>query len=122
MLLSKQKGIIVLILFCILFTDSTKRLANKIREALKTQQDYNEKNKKETTNLTSRQQTDQRLRLTQVASQTKRFQEVWSKYNESQLEFRKKQKATLIKTAKVTGMQLFLKDNNFKSCENGSLH
>jgi len=83
--------------------DSTKRLANKIREALKTQQDYNEKNKKETTNLTSRQQTDQRLRLTQVASQTKRFQEVWSKYNESQLEFRKKQKATLIKTAKVTG-------------------
>ena len=81
-------------------------MANKIREALKTQQDYNEKNKKETTNLTSRQQTDQRLRLTQVASQTKRFQEVWSKYNESQLEFRKKQKATLIKTAKVTGMQL----------------
>jgi len=84
--------------------DNTKRVANKIRESLKTQQDNNEKNKKETTKLTSREQTDQRLRITQVASQTKRFSEVWSTYNESQLEFRKKSKATLIKAAKITGI------------------
>merc|ERR1711997_903527 len=77
--------------------DNTKRVANRIRESLKTQQDNNEKNKKETSKLSSREQTDQRLRITQVASQTKRFSEVWSTYNESQLEFRKKSKATLIK-------------------------
>lgn len=85
--------------------DNTKRVANKIRESLKTQQDNNEKNKKkEISELTSREQTDQRLRITQVASQTKRFSEVWSTYNESQLEFRKKSKATLIKAAKITGI------------------
>jgi len=84
--------------------DNTKRVANKIRESLKTQQDNNEKNKKETSKLSSREQTDQRLRITQVASQTKRFSEVWSSYNESQLEFRKKSKATLIKAAKITGI------------------
>ena len=90
-------------LFIFHFPDNTKRVANKIRESLKTQQDNNEKNKKETSKLSSREQTDQRLRITQVASQTKRFSEVWSSYNESQLEFRKKSKATLIKAAKITG-------------------
>ena len=92
------------ILFISHFSDNTKRVANKIRESLKTQQDNNEKNKKETSKLSSREQTDQRLRITQVASQTKRFSEVWSSYNESQLEFRKKSKATLIKAAKITGI------------------
>ena len=92
------------ILFIFHFPDNTKRVANKIRESLKTQQDNNEKNKKETSKLSSREQTDQRLRITQVASQTKRFSEVWSSYNESQLEFRKKSKATLIKAAKITGI------------------
>merc|ERR1712083_1180427 len=33
--------------------DNTKRVANKIRESLKTQQDNNEKNKKETSKLSS---------------------------------------------------------------------
>jgi len=84
--------------------DATKKLANKIRQTLKIQQGKNEKSQEQdTTKLSARQQTDLRLRLTQVASQSKRFQEVWSEYNDSQLNFRKKTKANLVKQIKVTG-------------------
>jgi len=85
--------------------DATKKLANRIRETLKTQQAKNEKNQKEKdpSKLDARQQTDLRLRLTQVASQSKRFQEVWSEYNDSQLNFRKKTKENLVKQTKITG-------------------
>ena len=38
-----------------------------------------------------------------MASQSKRFQEVWSEYNDSQLNFRKKTKEVLVKQAKITG-------------------
>ena len=87
-----------------LFLDATKKLANKIRETLKIQQAKNEKNQEQDiTKLSARQQTDLRLRLTQVASQSKRFQEVWSEYNDSQLNFRRKTKEVLIKQAKITG-------------------
>jgi len=83
---------------------ATTRLANKIRETLKGEQAKNEKNQQQdTTKLSARQQTDLRLRLTQVNSQSKRFQEVWSEYNDSQLNFRKKTKDVLIKQAKITG-------------------
>jgi len=84
--------------------DATKKLANKIRQTLKIQQAKNEKSQEQdTTKLSARQQTDLRLRLTQVASQSKRFQEVWEEYNDSQLNFRKKTKANLVKQIKVTG-------------------
>ena len=87
-----------------MFLDATKKLANKIRQTLKIQQGKNEKSQEQdTTKLSARQQTDLRLRLTQVASQSKRFQEVWSEYNDSQLNFRKKTKENLIKQARVTG-------------------
>ena len=87
-----------------MFLDATKKLANKIRQTLKIQQAKNEKSQEQdTTKLSARQQTDLRLRLTQVASQSKRFQEVWSEYNDSQLNFRKKTKANLVKQIKVTG-------------------
>ena len=87
-----------------MFLDATKKLANKIRQTLKIQQGKNEKRQEQdTTKLSARQQTDLRLRLTQVASQSKRFQEVWSEYNDSQLNFRKKTKANLVKQIKVTG-------------------
>ena len=87
-----------------MFLDATKKLANKIRETLKIQQAKNEKNQEQDiTKLSARQQTDLRLRLTQVASQSKRFQEVWSEYNDSQLNFRRKTKEVLIKQAKITG-------------------
>ena len=87
-----------------MFLDATKKLANKIRQTLKIQQGKNEKSQEQdTTKLSARQQTDLRLRLTQVASQSKRFQEVWSEYNDSQLNFRKKTKANLVKQIKVTG-------------------
>ena len=83
---------------------ATTRLANKIRETLKGEQAKNEKNQQQdTTKLSGRQQTDLRLRLTQVNSQSKRFQEVLSEYNDSQLNFRKKTKDVLIKQAKITG-------------------
>ena len=81
--------------------ESTTKVANKIKEALKTQHYSNEKNEKETTKLTSQEQNDESLRL---ASQNIRFAEVWSKFNELQLEFRKKQKATVIKQAKIMGV------------------
>ena len=87
-----------------MFLDATKKLANKIRQTLKIQQGKNEKSQEQdTTKLSARQQTDLRLRLTQVASQSKRFQEVWEEYNDSQLNFRKKTKANLVKQMKVTG-------------------
>ena len=87
-----------------MFLDATKKLANKIRQTLKIQQGKNDKSQEQdTTKLSARQQTDLRLRLTQVASQSKRFQEVWSEYNDSQLNFRKKTKANLVKQIKVTG-------------------
>ena len=86
--------------------ESTTWVANKLKEALKTQHYSSEKNEKETTKLTSQEQNDDSLRLTQVASQNIRFSEVWSKFNELQLEFRKKPKATLIKKAKIMGIIL----------------
>ena len=82
--------------------DAIKRLANRIRESLKIQQDNIQKNKEETTN-SSLQQNDQKIRLTQVQAQTKQFQKVWNEYNESQLDFRKESKTTLIRQAKITG-------------------
>ena len=82
--------------------DVIKRLANRIRESLKIQQDNIQKNKEETTN-SSLQQNDQKIRLTQVQAQTKQFQKVWNEYNDSQLDFRKESKTTLIRQAKITG-------------------
>ena len=82
--------------------DAIKRLANRIRESLKIQQDNIQKNKEETTNR-SLQQNDQKIRLTQVQAQTKQFQKVWNEYNDSQLDFRKESKTTLIRQAKITG-------------------
>ena len=82
--------------------DAIKRLANRIRESLKIQQDNIQKNKEETTN-SSIQQNDQKIRLTQVQAQTKQFQKVWNEYNDSQLDFRKESKTTLIRQAKITG-------------------
>ena len=82
--------------------DAIKRLANRIRESLKIQQDNIQKNKEETTN-SSLQQNDQKIRLTQVQAQTKQFQKVWNEYNDSQLDFRKESKTTLIRQAKITG-------------------
>jgi t-SNARE complex subunit (syntaxin) len=82
--------------------DAIKRLANRIRESLKIQQDNIQKNKEKTTN-SSLQQNDQKIRLTQVQAQTKQFQKVWNEYNDSQLDFRKESKTTLIRQAKITG-------------------
>ena len=82
--------------------DAIKRLANRIRESLKIQQDNIQKNKEERTN-SSLQQNDQKIRLTQVQAQTKQFQKVWNEYNDSQLDFRKESKTTLIRQAKITG-------------------
>ena len=79
---------------------ATKKLANRIREALKIQQVNIQKNKGETT---LQQQNDQKIRLTQVQGQTKQFQKVWNEYNDSQLDFRKESKTTLIRQAKITG-------------------
>ena len=83
--------------------DAIKRLANRIREALKIQQDNIQKNKGETTNLSLQQQNDQKIRLTQVQGQTKQFQKVWNEYNDSQLDFRKESKTELVRQAKITG-------------------
>ena len=83
--------------------DAIKRLANRIRESLKIQQDNIQKNKEETTNSSLQQQNDQKIRLTQVQAQTKQFQKVWNEYNDSQLDFRKESKTTLIRQAKITG-------------------
>ena len=74
--------------------DAIKKSANRIREALKIQQDNIQKNK---------EQNDQKIRLTQVQAQTKQFQKVWNEYNDSQLDFRKESKTTLIRQAKITG-------------------
>ena len=82
--------------------DAIKRLANRIRESLKIQQDNIQKNKEEATN-SSLQQNDQKIRLIQVQAQTKQFQKVWNDYNDSQLDFRKESKTTLIRQAKITG-------------------
>merc|ERR1719369_2004268 len=100
--------------------DDTKKLANKIRQMLKIQQSDNEKNQqKDSTQLNARQQTDLRLRLTQVASQSKRFQEVWSEYNDSQLDFRKKTKATLVKQARITGNTQLTEDEIEQMIDDG---
>ena len=74
--------------------DAIKKLANRIREALKIQQDIIQKNK---------EQNDRKIRLTQVQAQTKQFQKVWNEYNDSQLDFREESKTTLIRQAKITG-------------------
>ena len=83
--------------------DAIKKLANRIREALKIQQDNIQKNKEEATNLSLQQQNDQKIRLTQVQAQTKQFQKVWNEYNDSQLDFREESKTELIRQAKITG-------------------
>jgi len=101
--------------------DENKRLAKKIREALKIQQDKNDNTQAEESKLTSRQQTDFRLRVTQVSSQTKRFQEIWTKYNESQLEFRKESKATLVKQAKITGKINLTNEEIEEKIDNGEI-
>ena len=74
--------------------DAIKKSANRIREALKIQQDNIQKNK---------EQNDRKIRLTQVQAQTKQFQKVWNEYNDSQLDFRKESKTTLIRQAKING-------------------
>ena len=79
--------------------DAIKKLANRIRESLKIQQD----NILKATTLSLHQQNDQKIRLTQVQGQTKQFQKVWNEYNDSQLDFRKESKTTLIRQAKITG-------------------
>ena len=88
---------------------------------MKIQQDKNDNTQTEESKLTSRQQTDFRLRVTQVSSQTKRFQEIWTKYNESQLEFRKESKATLVKQAKITGKINLTNEEIEEKIDNGEI-
>ena len=101
--------------------DAIKRLANRIRESLKIQQDNIQKNKEDTTN-SSLQQNDQKIRLTQVQAQTKQFQKVWNEYNDSQLDFRKESKTTLIRQAKITGNIHFTDEKIEEMIDKGTVY
>ena len=95
--------------------DSNKRLANRVRTSLKEEQEKVEKKlspkksglpispTRKKKPLTSRQETDLRLRQTQIASQSTRFFNIWNDYNQSQLSYREQTKKLLIKQCKITG-------------------
>merc|ERR1712038_1447274 len=53
--------------------------------------------------LTSREETDLRMRQTQIASQSKLFYNIWSEYQVSQSEYREQSKKFLVKQCKVMG-------------------
>ena len=55
------------------------------------------------TKLTARQQTDLRVRKTQLDGQSKRMFETWDDYNRSQLQFREESKKMLVRQCKVMG-------------------
>lgn len=84
--------------------NTNKKLAQKIRTALKSEHDKLEKlsspKKKQSK---ARQETDIRCRQTQVSAQTTRFYNIWNAYNESQLSYREKSKKILVKQCKITG-------------------
>ena len=93
--------------------DAIKKSANRIREALKIQQDNIQKNK---------EQNDRKIRLTQVQAQTKQFQKVWNEYNDSQLDFRKESKTTLIRQAKITGNIHFTDEKIEEMIDKGTVY
>ena len=91
-----------------LFSISAKR----IRSALKHEQEKVEKKLspkkslspiKSKKSLSSRENTDLRLRKTQIDSQSLRFFNVWNKYNEAQIKYREKSKKTLVTQFKIMG-------------------
>ena len=89
---------------------ATFKYAQNIRKALADEQDRVEKklNPEKTLspfkkNLTARQQTDLRVRKTQLDGQSKRMFEIWNDYNESQVKYREESKKNLVRQCKVMG-------------------
>lgn len=81
--------------------ETNKKLAMKIRNSLKSEQD--KLDKKSSPKKKGRQETDLRCRQTQVSAQSTRFYNIWNVYNESQLAYREKSKKILVKQCKITG-------------------
>jgi t-SNARE complex subunit (syntaxin) len=53
--------------------------------------------------LTAREETDLRLRHTQISSQSTRFYNIWNDYNDNQIWYRDQSKRLLVKQCKILG-------------------
>jgi len=73
-----------------------KVTGRKIQKQIKEEQQKNKKLEKDET------ATDVNIRNTQVQSAAKRFLDVWTEYNNAQLEFRDKNKKALLRNIKIT--------------------
>lgn len=77
-----------------------RRLAKKIRDELKRFQDETDNNGGQ------RGRVDPRVRLTQIKVQSKRFQDIWTDYSNSLVDYRDKTKKQLIRRCKITNNEL----------------
>ena len=90
---------------------TTFKLAQNIRKLIAEEQDNVDKklNPKKTLSplkakkLTARQQTDLRVRKTQLDGQSTRMYNIWSDYNQCQVQFREQSKKLFVRQCKVMG-------------------
>ena len=83
-----------------------KKFGKKIRDVIKKEQDFLEKKFTSPKKMTQQRQMDMRMRRTQVAAQSKRFYDIWTEYNNGQVEYRDKSKKLLVKRCKITNNSL----------------
>ncbi|TRY62614.1 hypothetical protein TCAL_00418 [Tigriopus californicus] len=81
-----------------------KMLAQAVRNTIKKDQDILEN--KSPKKMTQPQQQEYRIKKTQVNTQSKRFYDIWTAYNNQQVEFRDKSKQLLVKRCKITNKNL----------------
>ena len=93
------------------YVDENKKLAKEIKSALKLEQEKTEASKFEFF----------WLRITQIESQSRRFQDVWIRYNTSQMDYREKTKAILIKQAKIIGKNTITEEEIEKIIDEGEM-
>jgi len=82
-----------------------KRLAKKVRDVLRADQDRMEAHKKRS-NMTDTERSELKMRQTQLSSQSKRFYDAWSQYNEDQVSYRQRRKEQMLKKIKVAGTDM----------------
>ena len=97
--------------------EDNKNHAINIRTTLKKEQDKIDKklSPKKTQTLTSREETDLRVRKTQLASQTTRFFNIWTEYNDDQAQYRDDSKKLLVRKCKVTGKYTNMSDDELEN-------
>jgi len=82
-----------------------KRLAKKIRNVLRADQDRMEASRKQS-NMSENQRAEMKMRETQLKCQSRRFYDAWAQYNEDQVSYRRRRKDQMLKKIKVAGTSM----------------